>query len=53
VDEAVMTPAEQHQVVDARLASPRPMPNVVTIHEQMVLASREAAAAVTPSQRSS
>ena len=51
VDEPVMAAAEQDEVVDAGLASMRPVVDVVGVDETVVLAPREAAAAVATSQR--
>ena len=47
-----MPAAEQDEVVHARLAALRPVLDVVGIDEAMVLAAREAAAAVAAPERS-
>ena len=47
-----MPAAEQDEVVHARLAAARPVLDVVGIDEAMVLAAREAAAAVAAPERS-
>ena len=50
VHEPVMPPAEQDEVIEARLASARPVLDVVSIHEALPLAPGEAAAVVSPPQ---
>ena len=50
VHEPVMPPAEEDEVVEARLASACPVLDVVSIHEALPLASGEAAAVVSPPQ---
>src|SRR6266487_3053736 len=47
----MVPPAEQHEVVQARLAAPRPVANVMGIDEEAVLTAWEAAAVVAPLQR--
>jgi hypothetical protein len=53
VHEPVMAPAEQHEVLEARLAAAAPVADVMRIDEEPVLTAREAAAAVAPLQRPS
>jgi hypothetical protein len=51
VDEPVMAAAQQEKVVRARLATPRPVSDVVGVDEALVVAAREAAAPVAGLER--
>jgi hypothetical protein len=48
VNEAVVEPAEQHEVVPARLAAVRPVPQVMRMKAVAPIAAGEAAMAVAP-----
>jgi hypothetical protein len=52
VHEPMVAPAEQDKVVKPRFTAVSPVADVVRIHKPLVLAPGEAAAAVTPPQRS-
>jgi hypothetical protein len=52
MDEPVVTPAEQEQVAECRLAPACPVTNVMRIDEMPVFTSGEAATAVAPREHS-
>jgi len=52
VDKAMVMPAKEHQVVEARLAAVSPVAHVMSVDEEMVLAAGKAAAAIAAFQGS-
>lgn len=51
VDEPVVAATKEHEIVDLRVSSVRPVPNVVRVDEPAVLAAGEAASAVARAKR--